>query len=96
MLSHVLAHTQVFSSPLYIGKAINLRQRVTDHLLGNTPLKSRLAQASINILRTQLYIFEAPSLAVDGADDADTKSIELLMEDLFSRLFCPSFTLRYG
>lgn len=84
-------HCVLLQQPLYIGKAGCLQERITQHLRGQTLLRKRLLKAGIDIRRSVLLYITTPALAVELQDDQ-----ELVVEDLLSRLFLPSFTQRYG
>jgi hypothetical protein len=100
----------MFQQPLYVGKAIDLQRRIKQHLQTKSDLRSRLDEAKIELDRCRLLIvfvdrsalnelpiLDAASVA-DGAEDEqpDALALELVMEELFSKLFLPSFTQRYG
>lgn len=93
----------LFQAPLYVGKSGNLRVRIEQHLKKESPLRTRLSEAGIDIEKTYLLIVPTPmpvgkesvSLLLDGEDDS-TPAYELLFEEVFSRLFNPAFTIRLG
>jgi hypothetical protein len=114
-----LFHSILFQSPLYVGKAINLRKRISTHLSASSPLRERLACVGLNLDHCLLLIF--PHNADDGDcdlspsyevgienDEIENDEIEedlspehsldheVLLEEVFSRLFSPQFTLRIG
>ncbi len=115
-----LFHSILFQSPLYVGKAINLRKRITSHLAEASPLRKRLGGAGLDIDRCLLFVFphqededsitshSSPTLDEDEEDieaqEGDTEDVfsneelehEVLLEEVFSRLFSPQFTLRIG
>lgn len=100
----------LFQAPLYIGKSINLRQRIKSHLSEGSPLSERLRSVQVDIKKSLLLI--VPNQAIDvispentpspngDAPDSELESPydthELLYEEIFSRLFSPLFTLRIG
>jgi hypothetical protein len=92
----------LFQSPLYIGKSACLRTRVAQHLRRCSPLRSRLETASIDIEKSYLLILPVDELRITESDAAEasvdegTTPHELLFEEIFSRLFNPSFTVRLG
>lgn len=109
LITQLLEMAILFQQPLYVGKAASLADRIEQHLSPRSPLRQRLDGAGISLDSTKLLFLtldesEFSDLAViDPADvlddDIDTSSelpLELVMEEVFSRLFHPSFTLRYG
>jgi hypothetical protein len=109
-----LIHSILFQSPLYVGKAVNLRQRITSHLAQGSPLRERLYAVGLELDQCLLFVFpnpaderlsqelEAASEEVSEEEDSDTSpktdglQHEVLLEEVFSRLFSPQFTLRIG
>ncbi len=82
-----------FQQPLYIGKAMSLNDRVSEHLTGvNSSLRERLSKASIDIARCILAYIVVPDFG-PGTEDEDAS---LLVEEVLSKLFLPAFTERYG
>jgi hypothetical protein len=77
----------LFQQPLYIGKANSLRQRISDHLMGRSPLRQRLARAGVNIEQSVLSYIEVNELPQDT---------NLMLEEILSRLFYPPFVERMG
>lgn len=108
----LLENSLIFQQPLYIGKATNLHSRIRNHLSEGSLLRERLEIAGHNINRCRLLLihtsYSSSSFALDSSDDdefdnqfsedcefSDLAS-ERLVEDILSRLFLPTFTLRYG
>jgi hypothetical protein len=50
----------LLQSPLYIGKAIDLRKRISSHLKEGSTLRERLKQAEVEIERTLLLVLPNP------------------------------------
>ena len=102
----LLENSILFQQPLYIGKASNLYNRIRSHLYENSILRERLKIAGHSIDRSRLLVITTDrELNCNGsnADDEDELESEFsesesekLVEDILSRLFLPSFTLRYG
>jgi hypothetical protein len=95
----------LFQAPLYIGKSIDLRARIDTHLKAESPLRNRLREASVEIDNCLLLLLPVPKFRGDDEGESDsTNSLgesveledELLFEEIFSRLFNPTFTLRIG
>ena len=83
----------LLQAPLYIGKSKNVKKRMETHLSDDSPLSLRLAEHNLNISDTALLVIPMDgdiNLNLDNMDD------ELLYEELFSRLFNPTFNLRIG
>ncbi len=89
-LQHTLSLSILFQTPLYIGKASNLRARIEQHLNEGSELSVRLGEVGVVIRSASLLLF--PLDDDNAGDEAD----EELHEEIFSRLFNPLFTLRYG
>jgi hypothetical protein len=92
-IKHALSLSILFQSPLYIGKAQDLRTRIDQHLESGSTLAKRLAEAEISIKKCALLILPAGDLD-SGSDNEEAN--EDLYEEIFSRIFTPHFTLRYG
>jgi hypothetical protein len=93
----------LFQAPLYIGKSVNLKRRIEQHLRTGSVLRERLESVSIDIEKSYLLII--PIDEVYAASDASTSELdessealqyETLFEEVFSRLFNPLFTVRLG
>jgi hypothetical protein len=112
LLFMLLNNSLIFQQPLYIGKATNLHSRIRSHLGEGSILRERLEAAGHNINRCRLLLihtsYSRASFEPESIDEEeivnevseDYESSELasesLVEDILSRLFLPSFTLRYG
>lgn len=88
-LHEVLAVSLLFSGPLYVGRASNLKKRINDHLSGKTDLRANLKRGGINIRHCWLAILRLPVTA-------ELSERDNLVEDVLSRLFRPSFSEKYG
>jgi len=101
----------LLQSPLYVGKSVDLRRRIGQHLQAESDLRVRLANAEINIDTASILIIpNTDSDAAEGSYNADNQEktaeseiipvddpqFELLYEEVFSRLFNPRFTIRLG
>ena len=112
LLFMLLNNSLIFQQPLYIGKATNLYSRIRSHIREGSILRDRLADAGHKINRCRLLIIHTsyntntvPD-SVDEDDELDNQieedyefsklASDKLIEDILSRLFLPSFTLRYG
>lgn len=97
--------SMLFQMPLYVGKSINLKARIGQHLSGGSVLRNRLKEASVDIDQTYLLLVPTPSAdeaSDDAMDDDESDDLNLLspyeglFEEVFSRLFNPGFTIRLG
>ena len=97
----------LFQQPMYIGKALNLRSRISNHLGIESVLRERFADAEHNIEQCRLLILSSPqkitcntSEDIEAEEDFESEfsylEPEALIEDILSRLFLPSFTINYG
>jgi len=90
--------SEQFQRPLYVGKARLLRTRISEHLGGRTELRERLQAAGIKLDRCRLF-FVLPDIPVESTHGeliGDEDERLHLIEDVLSRIYQPSFTLRYG
>ncbi len=94
----------LLQAPLYVGKSVDLKGRITQHLRAGSPLRERLMEVGIDIEKCHLLIVPLPE-SNEAAKDADEENLhdvesefaqELIFEEVFSRLFNPSFTIRLG
>lgn len=111
-LLDVLRGSILLQNPLYIGKASNIKKRIESHLKTGSVLRERFKSAMIEFEMTQLLIIPNATIEdhvnsidmVDYNEDVDEiasdempyDSYELLYEEIYSRLFNPSFTIRLG
>ena len=96
----------MFQAPLYIRKTRNLRRRVKDHLKPLSTHGQRLDSVGISLLQSNLLLIpisgsdkEAPEieqLSMDDSNDVPESDAETVFEEVFSKLFSPNFTVRYG
>lgn len=101
----ILDKAILFQQPFYIGKAIDLQKRIQSHLREASPLRQRLRAAGHNLDQCRLLLIltaseESPTMSSASEDDEGIDLVgepsEQLLEDILSRLFLPTFTLRYG
>ena len=105
----LLSNSLIFQQPLYIGKATNLYSRIYTHLKEDSILSDRLAKSGHNINQCRLLVIHTSDCSSNldineiVKDEIISEEFELyqlpseqLVEDILSRLFLPSFTLRYG
>lgn len=75
--------------PIYIGKADNLRSRLSDHFEGKSDVLPRIQSAEIPV--NDIYIsFIKDELTVED------KEITTSLEEILQRLTNPAYTKRYG
>lgn len=107
LLITLLNNCLLFQQPLYIGKAVNLRNRIRNHLGIESLLRERLKEAEHDIEKCRLLILGYPenlnyltSEKIDIEEEQESELSQLapeaLIEDILSRLFLPSFTIKYG
>ena len=107
LLITLLNNCLLFQQPLYIGKAINLRTRISNHLSVESVLRERLKDAEHNLEQCRLLILgcsetmnysASESIEVEDKTESEFPQLEseALIEDILSRLFLPSFTINYG
>lgn len=92
-IRQLLNHSIILQAPLYIGKSQNIRRRISDHLADDSILSKRLAEHNLDITDTVLLVIpmdDGVNLNLDNMED------EMLYEEIFSRLFNPTFNLRIG
>lgn len=96
-VDEIISLSILFQTPLYIGKAKDLKSRVRQHFDGDSDLKEVLASSGIDIRRTTILAIVSDEDSVFFEEEKNTGiEYENLMEDLLSRMFCPGFTRRYG
>lgn len=110
LMAFLLENSLIFQQPLYIGKAKDFHSRIKSHLREDSILRERLKLAGHNIDQCRLLIVIYPGsdtdILVDESslekdsdflnDEFSNSEPEQVIEDILSRLFLPSFTLRYG
>lgn len=101
-LRELLSSSQLFQSPLYVGKTSDLARRTAEHLEGRTQLRGNLHKAGIDI-RCAVLVFVfldvgVDSMSVAGDDEFEEPEMtdEDVVEELLSRLYHPRFSIRYG
>ncbi len=106
-LAEVLEKATHLMSPLYIGKATNLRSRVAEHVSGsNSDLRERLQEAGIGMQSCQLryaYIeitFKGGTRLLDPETsqplNATPSDVVTLVEDILTRISPAAFVRRPG
>jgi len=95
VFEEVFQNSFLFQTPLYVGKSINIRRRIVEHLNGDTNLKSDLFEAGIEIKSCSImFIITDENPSFENITEISNEAE--LIEDCLSRLFCPGFTRRYG
>ena len=97
-LRQALSYGILFQTPLYIGKAQHLRKRIQQHMESDSPLRTRLQLVGIDIRRCSLVFIPTnpPADAPSVPAEAEETAAEALYEEVFSRLFNPHFSIKYG
>lgn len=103
-VKYALESSLLFQAPLYVGKSNDLKSRIKQHLSSGSALKERLSEVGIDIEKTYLLIIpsstgtseEEDKSTGDSEADLEVAAPESLFEEIFSRLFNPSFTIRLG
>ncbi|WP_140162499.1 hypothetical protein [Billgrantia desiderata] len=95
-VDEILSLSILFQSPLYVGKANNIRARLRQHLDGDSDLKETLSESGIDIRKTNVLAIMSEGESYEKEEKATGVEYENLIEDLLSRMFCPGFTRRYG
>ena len=78
-----------FSPPLYIGKADNLRNRISTHLDGQTDFSKDLERSEID--KSDVFV----SIIKDDISSEDSNITDFI-EEIIQRLSNPPFVKRYG
>lgn len=90
-IGRVLEAMSVFQSPLYIGKADRLADRIWDHVDRKSDLRDRLEKAGLSLNNCLLAYVQI------SKNDGNTQtSLARLVEDIITRLSRPGFVLRIG
>lgn len=94
-IGHALEAATFLQAPLYIGKATNrLAERVWDHVSRrNSELWNRLEHVGLSLQDCLLVYVPIPNL--DDVD-SDLTPLEVLVEDIITRLSRPGFVRRSG
>ena len=91
LLKGLLSNAAIFQSPLYIGKADNLRRRIGEHVSGsNSELRELLAKAGISVEKCLIRYFY-----LDAPEWRDAEVI-VAIEELLTRLAPAAFVRRPG
>ncbi len=107
LLITLLDNCLLFQQPLYIGKAINIKTRISNHLSIDSKLRERLEDAEHNLEQCRLLVLGCSSITnydtsknteIEDVNENESSQLEpeALIEDILSRLFLPSFTINYG
>ena len=104
-MTTVLQSAIFFQQPLYVGKASHLPTRIRQHVEPGSVLRQRLETVGIDIERLLLICMPVDGLVADETEvqpdiepneTDESLPTELVVEELFSKLFHPLFTARYG
>ena len=92
----VLGNSLLFQSPLYLGKAKNLKNRLNQHFDINSLLRNRLDEAGYDIEKTTVIIIPTTNSVDAEPDTLVAGDYEALTEEILSRIFQIHFTIRVG
>ena len=98
-IADILESSTFLQSPLYVGKALDLRIRVGEHVTGASGLSNRLLAADILIEQCILryrYIEEQEINEILLNTTGTKESVVLLIEEILTRLSPASFVRRPG
>ncbi len=103
-LASILQTATYLQAPLYVGKALNLRQRIGEHVTGVSGLLGRLSEAALPmescVLRYRYIDGEdeaaLASAAESGPGESAANEVALLIEELLTRLSPSAFVRRPG
>jgi hypothetical protein len=87
----VIEHAVPLQAPLYVGKALSLRTRFSQHIKPMSPLNVRLRAAGTALEDCSLLYTELDSLPAE----LDPNVLNLI-EEILTRLLRPGFVLRIG
>ena len=101
LMSDVLLTLTELQSPLYIGKASNIRARIAQHVTGESGLEQRLQDAKIPINDCYIKVAYLNDELVQAAsdilgEDGGVTSLTLLIEEVITRLGPAAFVRRPG
>ena len=103
-LASILQAATYLQAPLYVGKALNLRQRIGEHVTGASGLLQRLNEAALPmescVLRYQ-YVNGEDVAAIaaateSGPGESAANAVAILVEELLTRLSPSAFVRRPG
>lgn len=99
-LAELLDAATFLQAPLYIGKAVNLRRRIGQHVRGSTDLRAQLESAGIPmtecILRHCYFSDDTVGRLLDVQDADADEAMVVLIEELLTRLGPAAFVRRPG
>jgi hypothetical protein len=87
----VIESSGPLQAPLYVGKAVSLQKRFSQHILPMSPLSLRLRQAGLKLEECSLLYTELDGLP----EDLDPSALNLV-EEILTRLLRPGFVMRIG
>lgn len=98
-IADIFESMMVMQSPLYIGKAKNLNRRVGEHVEGLSDLQNTLDSAGIQLAECSvIYKYLSVDLLelLDGDWESSEASVEMLFEDILTRIAPAAFVRRPG
>ncbi|RLA53320.1 MAG: hypothetical protein DRR42_05150 [Gammaproteobacteria bacterium] len=100
VISDALLTLSEIQSPLYVGKAVDIRSRIAQHVTGQSELAERFEEAGLQLDDCFVKIAYLDDEEVQGAAELlgsqGQESLILLIEDIITRLGPAAFVRRPG
>ena len=77
-----------FMKPFYIGKANNLKQRISQHISGESKIKPKIQKSGIN--HNDIWI------GFERVEDSKSDELNLIYEEIIQRIVKPSLSEKAG
>jgi hypothetical protein len=87
----VIEHAAPLQAPLYVGKAVSLQKRFSQHIEPMSALSTRLRTAGVKLEECSLLYTELQGLP----ETLDSGALNLI-EEILTRLLRPGFVMRIG
>lgn len=98
LIDHLRLASQFFA-PLYVGKALDMRQRIAEHVQGESSLTSRLEAAGIELSQCVVKVIYLDRNVEEQESDyvsVDNEQFAFLVEDIVTRMAPSAFVRRPG